>query len=366
MWFVSELFVLWEDRMCVRLSSLKPPRRLICLCKLSYCLLDTNDIIASDLEAMSQQCVHDIFLHSLALFVHQTPSIPRHITHHNLIPQLRRCFIQCLMQLLQRPSAITRRKIKGIDSQSQRLGVGRQFSVKVVVAQSVHRESKFVWCSGGYAIVMTVDCGFCKVCQGDGHVGAQEKGGWGDGAMGDFLVVQEAEGGGCLQEPGEWESERWVFGRYRGVCEGWVGCFGGEESVDGAEGGMFEDDWRPLEETAMSCVSMSAATRERGIYRRSLGCVSEPRKAHAAEACFSTEGVSSWRLLDNTRTVLRLRRLSSLRCSCPHHHHRLLLAVACPWVTHTRPTSGVGPNIQAGIRRRNTLLLFVYVGSFAR
>jgi len=32
--------------------------------------------------------------------------------------------------------------------------------------------------------------------------------------MGDFLVVEEAEGGGCLEEPGEWEGERGMFGRY--------------------------------------------------------------------------------------------------------------------------------------------------------
>lgn len=37
--------------------------------------------------------------------------------------------------------------------------------------------------------------------------------------------------------------------------------------------------------------------------------------------------------------------VSSLHCSCPRHH---LLPVACPAVTHIRPTSGVEPNIQAG------------------
>jgi hypothetical protein len=43
---------------------------------------------------------------------------------------------------------------------------------------------------------------FCKVCYGDGHVWAEEEGRGGYGAMGDFVVVQEAEGGGGLEEPG--------------------------------------------------------------------------------------------------------------------------------------------------------------------
>jgi hypothetical protein len=32
--------------------------------------------------------------------------------------------------------------------------------------------------------------------------------------MGDFLVVEEAESGGCLEEPEEWEGEGGVFCRY--------------------------------------------------------------------------------------------------------------------------------------------------------
>lgn len=53
-------------------------------------------------------------------------------------------------------------------------------------------------------------------------------------------------------------------------------------------------------------------------YRRSLECVSEPRKAYAAEACFNTEGVSPWRLPDSTKAVLRLRRRSCTAITPPH------------------------------------------------
>lgn len=35
--------------------------------------------------------------------------------------------------------------------------------------------------------------------------------------MGDFLVVEEAEGGGGLEEPGEWEGESGVFRWYQGM-----------------------------------------------------------------------------------------------------------------------------------------------------
>lgn len=42
------------------------------------------------------------------------------------------------------------------------------------------------------------------------------------------------------------------------MCEGRVGRFGGEKGVDGTQGGMFEDDWRAVGETAGKCVSMSA------------------------------------------------------------------------------------------------------------